>query len=254
MFIIKIFLLGMLFLWKNQKEVSWSKLNLRDEFRYNYTILCEISKKDIASVFWAVASVHTYEYSQYLWICLKSENINIAKELLNNLNIDDEIIETYRILNSHLENIEQNEWLKETILSIILIHSKNYVNALQNYAKNNKNFLLAKKISEIQAKEGCLKKEEIKSKIINQYKKLADTLYWWSFQWSVYSRERDICLLLGKIIILFWDDDELAILCDNITKDISERWQNMLEQIAHAIENDKKWWFFDENNLLHLNI
>ena len=135
-----------------------------------------------------------------------------------------------------------------------MIHSKNYVNALQNYAKNNKNFLLAKKISEIQAEWERLKEEETKSKIINQYKKLADTLYWWSFQWSVYSRERDICLLLGKFIILFWDDDELAILCDNITKDISERWQNMLEQISHAIQNDKKWWFFDENNLLHLNI
>ena len=78
-------------------------------------------------------------------------------------------------------------------------------------------------------------------------------MYWWSFQWSVYYCESDICMLLGKIIILFWEGDELATLCDNIMRDISKRWQDMLGEINHAIEYDKKWWYY-ENELLHINI
>jgi hypothetical protein len=58
-----------------------------------------------------------------------------------------------------------------------LVHSKGYVKALQDYAEKNKNYLLVKKISEVQSEGERRKEEEIKSEIIKQYKKLADTLY-----------------------------------------------------------------------------
>ena len=239
----------MLFFKNTTPDISPKK-----ELDHNYAVLERVPKKDFERIFWNIASVHTHEYIDTLWAYFKKENGQIIKELLENLNINDEIINSYRILNSPLISPEEYEkWLDDIILDIILVHSKGYVKALQDYAEKNKNYLLVKKISEVQAEGERRKEEKIKSEIIKQYKKLADTLYWWSFQWSVYYCESDICMLLGKIIILFWEGDELATLCDNIMRDISKRWQDMLGEINSAIKYDKKWWYY-ENELLHINI
>ena len=123
-----------------------SDISPKKELEHNYAVLERVQKKDFEKIFWNIASAHTHEYIDTLWAYFKKENGQIIKELLENLNINAEIIETYRILNSPLISSEEYEkWLDDIILDIILVHSKGYVKALQNYAEKNVYFSLRKR-------------------------------------------------------------------------------------------------------------
>lgn len=264
----------MLFLLKSPK----SKIDLNEEIRYNYTILCEISNKDISDILSAVWEIHSYEYTEFLTMPLKTKfdfsiEKNTSYELLKNLDIDRELIENYKYLNKLLKECNKSKyWYKrmQNIISCIsIVHSNSYMSNLAEIAIKNKNFWIAEMIYE-QQKNGNEIVKKIKNKLINEYNRIVDSLYCWIYKWSpnkyddtlstlqkklirLFSEDRAIIelneydekliALQRKLVGIFWENSDIVVLCEKVIKDISTRWKEILHERNHS-EKDNRWHFY----------
>ena len=252
----------MFFLWKKQKDIYWSNLDLRDEFEHNYTILCEISRKYIWRILSAVREIHSYKYIEFLTIPFKNnidnkklpssyfDKVNgTSEELLKNLDIDKELIENYKYLNKLSKKWKKSEnWherMKDIISCMFIVHSSSYMDKLIEIAIKNKNFWLAEMISEQQSDENQIIKE-IKDKYINRYNEIADSLYLWTNKWSIYNIETKLSLLQRELILIFWENSDIVTLCEKVIDDISFRWE---EIYINSGKNTR--WHFDGNSTEH---
>lgn len=243
-------LFNMFFLLKGPK----SNIDLNKEFKYNYTILCEISNKYISDILSAVWRIHSYEYMEFLTMPLKNNNdekkspkfdFGIEKDtsykLLKNLDIDRELIENYKYLEKLLKNCNKNkswyEIIKNIISCISVVHSNSYMSNLAEIAIE-KNSEIAEMIYEQLKNENQIIRE-IKDKFIKKYNTLVDYLYSWKAKWIIYNIEKKLYLLQKQLIIIFWENSDITSLCRKVIDDISIRW----EEICINPENNNRWHF-----------